>query len=107
VIKVPTFWAFPSGHSTQVHLIKNMLSSNKINFKFSPKMKEEIEITAREVARNREFGGVHYFSDSLAGENLARKIWELFSQMLVGIGANPGSYAVSENIIKKINSEWS
>ena len=107
VIKVPTFWAFPSGHSTQVHLIKNMLSSDKINFEFSTEMKEEIELTAREVARNREFAGVHYFSDSLAGEKLAASIWTNFLAMLKDINNDSSEYAVSENIIEKINSEWS
>jgi len=104
VIKVPTFWAFPSGHSTQVHLIKKALTGSGLNLSTSL-LTGGIQELADEVAINREFAGVHYYSDTLAGEVLADAIWEQFEAMLDGIKPSPSSDII-EDIRVPAASEW-
>ena len=89
VIDVPQHPAYPSGHSTQMHLLARILS------KLSPRKSTVFENRANEIAVHREIAGLHYHSDTLAGELVAREVMDLLMQ-------NP-------NFIKLLNdakSEW-
>lgn len=101
-IKVPTFWAFPSGHSTQVHLIKKALTACMPDV--SGALHSKIEELADEIAINREFAGVHYYSDTLAGKALAETIWTKFDDMLKII-TRP-NWAIKGNLIVDTQEEW-
>lgn len=72
LIDVPGHPAYPSGHSFQTHLVALALSE------FAPHLKEPLEAAANRVAENREWAGVHYASDSIAGRNLAKSLFPLF-----------------------------
>jgi PAP2 superfamily len=67
----PGHAAYPSGHSTQVHLIALVLSE------VLPHARERLMEVALEVATNREWAGVHYRTDTEAGRDLARRLLEL------------------------------
>lgn len=67
VIPIPGHPAYPSGHSTQIHFMAYVLSE------LEPGQKDNLLREAENVAKNREIAGVHYPSDSKAGEILARE----------------------------------
>jgi len=99
VIRVPTHPSYPSGHSTQSHLIKNVLLDV---FDFRGKeFLDELQKVATRIAENREWAGVHFESDTLAGENLASSIWSLakrnpnYSRLLETAKAEAKRYADS------------
>lgn len=73
-IPVPAHYSYPSGHATQAHLIATAL-----NELFSEvglgSLRDHLDHAAEEIARNREWAGVHYSSDSDAGKALAKAIW--------------------------------
>jgi len=75
-ILVPAHFSFPSGHSTEVHLIaealKHVLEGSNLD------ANARIDHEATEIAENREWAGVHYASDTQAGKILAGYIWEAF-----------------------------
>jgi hypothetical protein len=63
--------AFPSGHSTQSHLMTYvLLEVDGIKARFN----KELRWLANRVATNRERAGLHYRSDSTAGKHLAMGI---------------------------------
>src|SRR5262249_44046104 len=65
-IQVPGHASYPSGHSTQAHLIaecvKLVLPSS-----VKPALSYDLDQLAQRIARNREIAGLHYKSDSDAG----------------------------------------
>jgi hypothetical protein len=68
-IEVPGHASFPSGHSTQSHLVALVLGEVMpcwARGKYGP-----LRQLAERIARNREVLGLHYPSDSKAGEKLA------------------------------------
>lgn len=65
IISKPQHPSYPSGHSTQVHFISNILS-NKY-----PKNKKKYQKTAEYIAVNREYAGFHYKSDTDFGKHIA------------------------------------
>jgi hypothetical protein len=70
-ISVPGHASFPSGHSTQAHLMA--LCINDI-FDTLPQQRTVLEDTwtlADRIARNREIAGLHYESDTNAGKAIA------------------------------------
>lgn len=69
-IEIPNHPAYPSGHSTQIHLIQKILTD------LDPQNSEVYKVVAERVARNREIAGVHYPSDSKAGEILAEELYK-------------------------------
>jgi hypothetical protein len=81
-IEVPGHASYPSGHATQAHLFahcaKEMLTplqpeGEKVE---TPERRGVVlDALARRIARNREIAGLHYASDSAAGEHLATKIF--------------------------------
>lgn len=65
-IPVPQHPAYPSGHATESYLNALLLSE------LDPKNREMYIESAKRIARNREIAGVHYASDSRAGQELAQ-----------------------------------
>jgi hypothetical protein len=64
----PMHPSFPSGHSTQAHLVANVLEDVfGVNG-----VKRAARKMAWHIGRNRELAGLHYPSDTKAGEVLAR-----------------------------------
>jgi len=72
LIDVPGHPAYPSGHSFQTHLIAMALSE------LLPHLSDRFTAIAERVAENREWAGVHYSSDSMAGKALARDLFPEF-----------------------------
>tara|TARA_B110000285_G_scaffold145937_1_gene162903 strand:+ start:976 stop:1545 length:570 start_codon:yes stop_codon:yes gene_type:complete len=68
-IKVPEHPSYPSGHSTQIFTIA-FFAAEKYPF-FANEYREKAE----EYATNREFAGVHYKSDTIFGEKIAKYIF--------------------------------
>lgn len=69
VIEVPWHPAYPSGHATQGRLIARFYACLR------PDLANALLALGDEVGRNRETAGVHYRSDTLAGQALADQIW--------------------------------
>jgi membrane-associated phospholipid phosphatase len=85
-IAVPGHASFPSGHSTQAHLmalcLEEVLTGTALlPTPSSPPHTSPIMISmtalAERIARNREIAGLHYHSDSVAGLLLAQGILPL------------------------------
>lgn len=70
-IEVPGHPAYPSGHATQAHLLAYLFAE------LEPSKSGEFLASASEIARHREVAGVHYPSDSEAGQMLARQIADM------------------------------
>ena len=66
IITKPQHPSYPSGHSTQVHFICNLLSDKY------PKNKKKYQNIAEYIAVNREYAGFHYHSDTEFGKYIAR-----------------------------------
>lgn len=85
LIRVPGFGAYPSGHATQAHLVANVLThlisafdgGTDSKFARASRFMSPIKAAATRIGVNREWAGVHYASDTVAGEDLAMKIWNL------------------------------
>ncbi len=69
-IAVPPHPAYPSGHSSQAHLVAHFLGE------LMPARRAELEARALEVAVRREIAGVHYASDTRAGISLAKQVYQ-------------------------------
>jgi hypothetical protein len=74
VVVCPCHPAYPSGHSTQAHLVALVLGdlSNQTN------VKKALWDKADRIAQNREYAGLHYESDSAAGAKLAESLFPEF-----------------------------
>ena len=69
VLPVPMFAAYPGGHATQAKVAADLLIGwgAKVNAK-------NLYQYAKQVARNREIAGLHYPSDSFAGNHLGSQL---------------------------------
>lgn len=72
-IPVPGHASYPSGHSFQQHLEMRVLRE------LAPSHAKTLEAFALDVAVNRERAGLHYRSDTEAGQLLAERLWPLLS----------------------------
>jgi prolyl oligopeptidase len=72
-IPLPGHPAYPSGHSTQMHLMALMLAY------LAPEAEPDLKRIAWEVALNRERAGLHYRSDTEAGRSLASHIFRILT----------------------------
>ena len=70
IIPMPPHPAYPSGHSFQSHLAARALADIG-----GPD--DEADSLARSIALNREIAGLHYRSDSDAGDRYAQLVWPL------------------------------
>ena len=66
-LDVPGHPAYPSGHATQMFLAAKALAT----VVRSHEIGEQLFAMAARVAENREWAGLHYASDTVAGERLA------------------------------------
>lgn len=73
-ILTPLHPAYPSGHATEAYFIALFLSY------FEPSRREAFIKDAVRIAKNREYAGVHYSSDSEAGFRLAEQVFLLFKK---------------------------
>jgi acid phosphatase (class A) len=73
-IAVPPHPSYPSGHATQSYFIALILGE------LDSKNAEVYIEDANRVAHNREIAGVHYPSDSTAGQDLARQYFTLIKE---------------------------
>ncbi len=89
LIEVPGHPAYPSGHSTQNFVIAHLLSEVIGD---DAELIARVFAIARRVAENREWAGVHYASDTQAGEELAREIYLTMRRAL----AEPIKEAIEE-----------
>jgi hypothetical protein len=71
-IQVPGHAAFPSGHSTQSHTIAKVLQA--VAGGVVPAVVDITERLAQRIARGREVLGLHYPSDTVAGDVLSGEI---------------------------------
>jgi membrane-associated phospholipid phosphatase len=74
MVDIPRHAAYPSGHSTQSHLIALVLEQVTGRADIGKALFE----AADRIAQNREYAGIHYASDSAAGVVLARALMPLF-----------------------------
>lgn len=68
VIETPKHSAYPSGHAAQSYAAALILS------KLDPAKTEDYMQLARDIGHRREIAGVHYPSDTVAGQKLAEQI---------------------------------
>lgn len=74
VVHVPGHPAYPSGHSTQAHLIALV----GLEICQDRTIGDVLWAAADRVAQNREYAGVHYRSDSACGVELAKQLLPFF-----------------------------
>jgi hypothetical protein len=102
---VPGHASYPSGHSTESHLIAHFL--RHVLGKDNPASKL-LHPLAHRIAINREVMGLHYRSDSEAGEKLAKSVFEL--ALKVSGLKDPYLPGKLENILKstieEAQAEW-
>jgi hypothetical protein len=74
-IPVPGHSSWPSGHSTQAHLMKNCMvrvfAASTMPAADQTVLSSDLTSLADSIARNREIAGLHYAKDSEAGARLA------------------------------------
>ena len=81
-IAVPGHSSFPSGHSTQAHLMALCMTEVLTGLPQQPAMTDILWTLAGRIARNREIAGLHYRTDSKAGVALAHAILPLLQAPL-------------------------
>jgi membrane-associated phospholipid phosphatase len=78
-IEIPGHASFPSGHSTQAHLMALCMNDVFNGLPQQNTMVDDLWTLADCIARNREIAGLHYPSDSAAGAALAYWIHSLLN----------------------------
>lgn len=73
LIDVPAWAAFPSGHALQNFLIAQALAT----VVHSDELTVQLFAIAQRVAENREYAGLHYESDTIAGKQLATAMFPM------------------------------
>lgn len=99
LIDIPPHPSYPSGHSTQNFLVAHVLSEVIGD---DAELIARVFAIARRVAENREWAGVHYHSDSEAGEELAREIFPTMKRAL----ADPIKEAIQEWQELELEERW-
>jgi hypothetical protein len=77
-IEVPRHASYPSGHSTQSHLVALILG--EVMPDWARGTNAPLRLLAQRIARNREVMGLHYPSDTKAGEKLAKESFLLLRE---------------------------
>jgi hypothetical protein len=111
---VPGHSSFPSGHATQAHLMA--LCVNAIFTRLSTPvggnppnwtpanadvMKQNLTALALRIRRNREIAGLHFKSDSEAGEALAAALFDVLS----GVAPLP-TIQIFDDTLNDAANEW-
>jgi hypothetical protein len=101
-IPVPGHASWPSGHSTQAHLMKNCMlrvfAAAAMPAADLAVMTSDLNVLADEIARNREIAGLHYPKDSEGGARLA----DLLNGTILTTGAVP----MFDSAITAAAGEW-
>ncbi|RXT57179.1 hypothetical protein B6S44_01695 [Bosea sp. Tri-44] len=74
MIAVPGHASYPSGHSLMSHMLSLTAASVRKDAEGS------LTVLANRVGKNREIAGLHYPSDTSAGENIAKGAFEILSR---------------------------
>lgn len=94
-LEVPGHASYPSGHATQAHLFarcaKEMLPQPS-------GVDVALDALAARIARNREIAGLHYKSDSTAGEHLAGAVFQILN--------GPAMVQTFGPAMERAKSEW-
>ncbi len=99
-IEVPGHASFPSGHSTQAHLMALCMNDVLSGLPQQATIVDDLWTLADRIARNREIAGLHYASDTAAGVCLAQGIMPLLNTPLAG---NQTRYQLARDSAAK---EW-
>lgn len=75
----PPHASYPSGHSTQAHLVAALVCELHPQG-VDPQWRAALFKLAGEIAENREVAGVHYPSDSEAGKTLAAALFNILKE---------------------------
>ena len=95
----PRHPAFPSGHALTAHLTTYLLREiPRVDTEVGP----ELRWLADRVAKNRERAGLHYRSDSVAGQKLARAI----TTVLTTTGPGKITSLTFDGILSAAQQEW-
>ena len=100
-IAVPGHASFPSGHSTQAHLMALCMDEVLTGSPQKPGMTDTLWTLAGRIARNREIAGLHYESDTKAGAALARTILPLLHAPLPS-----GRSSCYQRAVLAAKAEW-
>ena len=104
-LRVPGHYSYPSGHATQAHLIEAALTDVFLGLNNS--FGEHLEYEAKEIAQNREWAGVHYASDSKAGKQLAKAIWQEGGPSgPPGSPGSPSARGAFVDLLEQARAEW-
>jgi membrane-associated phospholipid phosphatase len=110
-IPVPGHASFPSGHSTQAHLMALCMGDvlSTANPPRLPAMANDLRALADRIAHNREIGGFHYPSDTDAGVSLATNVWPLLKGPLPPLAngtPNPVKTTWYQQALDCAQAEW-
>jgi hypothetical protein len=94
-VPIPGHPSYPSGHSTEAHLLAAVLNDILSNAPQGAAMTNDLAALADRIARNREIAGLHYPSDSAAGKQLAADILPYMQQT-----------AEYTSVLPNARSEW-
>jgi hypothetical protein len=95
----PRHPAFPSGHSLTGHLTTYLLRAIT---PIDTSLGQELDWLADRVAKNRERAGLHYPSDSVAGQKLAKEV----AKQLPVVGDGSIVSVTFKAIIMAAQNEW-
>jgi hypothetical protein len=76
-LSIPGHASYPSGHSTQSHLISLCVQLALPSGSTATILGSAVDTLAKRITRNRQIAGLHYQSDSDAGEELAKYAYNL------------------------------
>lgn len=86
LLVLPRHPAYPGGHATQIHLmaitLRDLISGQELPSETQETGAEaamRIDEIAAEVSKDRERAGLHYESDTVAGTELAQRVFEILS----------------------------
>jgi hypothetical protein len=102
-IQVPGHSSFPSGHSTQAHLMslcmRHLLTQAAVPQPDFDALTKDLAVLADRIARNRELAGLHYANDSKGGAELAKALFATLTDASSPI-------AKFDEAIAEAKSEW-
>jgi membrane-associated phospholipid phosphatase len=107
-VPVPGHASFPSGHSTQAHLMAGcigyLLDQAALPQPDRDALTIDLGVLADRVARNREIAGLHYESDSKGGAALAASVLATLTNNNAAVPA--GVVAMFDDAITEAIGEW-
>jgi hypothetical protein len=95
-IATPPHPAYPSGHATQAFLVARLIAGALPAGTLADDLRELLKAMAARIAGNREIAGLHFRSDTEAGERLARAL----APLVLSLGR------VRDAVIPGVQAEW-